>query len=266
MTSRRNHTPPSLWYRLAALCAAVALGSNVPQPARSEPQPEFGILLVGSSLVRGVRRPLQSIFESRGIDARVRASAPALATLAYHAGSTRTDALIRQRPWDVVLLQENGDGMAEGLSYMAARQLYGKIGPTSARAMFFMTWRERDVAPSSEAWNQLKGQPGESVGYVPIAHELGVGVTPVGWAVRQARINLGESPSVDLWKGVKGRHLSRPGQYLAACVVFAAVTGSSPRGVWTPRWMSSEIADFFQSVALDIVMNDLPTWNLPAEN
>jgi hypothetical protein len=229
------------------------------------------ILLIGSSLSRGVRRPLQSIFQAAGENVRVRSMAPALADLTYHANSGRTDEVLASQDWDVVFLQENGAGISESAGgYQAVRELHEKISSTGATTLLFMTWRERHVLPEGSLWTDLKGEPDPDghVGYLPIAYELGVGVAPIGWAVRQAKMD--EAP-IDLWKGKKGRHLSIYGQYLAACVVYSALTGLSPRGVWASERLPANIADFLQIEAEkivfttneddEIVFND--TWNLP---
>jgi hypothetical protein len=224
---------------------------------------DWEILFIGNSLVRGIKRPLASIFAAQGQSARIKAAAPAIEDLAYHARSGRTQKIIEGKDWDFIFLQEKSIGLAEaGGGYSAVRTLYNIIAPTGAQAGMFMTWRERNISPMSPLWNLLKGEPDEHTGYVPIAHELGIGVAPVGWAVRQARIEMGDSPPWDLWKGGKGRHLSPAAQYLASCVIYSVVTGESPRGLWAPETLPVQTADFLQSVAEQILMGDEETWNL----
>ena len=92
--------------------------------------------------------------------------------------------------------------------------------------------------------------------------QLGIGVAPGGWAVRNARLGFGNSPPVDLWKGGKGRHLSDYGAYLLACVLFTTITGDSPLGADAPERLGPELIDYLQNIAHDVVLTNPSAWNL----
>jgi len=263
----------------------------VPQTARAQ---EKNILLVGNSLVRGVKRPLVKIFKERGLDVKVKAAAPGIRDLQWHAASQRTKKIIDGKPnkpaWDIIFLQQKSIGLfdfpppddpTEDDGYQAVRDLYQIIqtnSPGTATALF-MTWRERTINPTSALWDQLRDweflNPETNVlqtfGYVPIAQELGIPVAPAGWGIRAARMQLSSPPAYDLpstddlWKGSKGRHLSTAGQYEAACVLYAVITGESPIGVWGPdRYDDPSFVTALQTVADQTVFSDPSAWNLPA--
>jgi hypothetical protein len=233
--------------------------------------PDLKILLVGNSLVRGVKRPLITIFKAQNVVVRIKAAAPGIRDLQWHAESPNTKKIIASEAWDFVFLQQKSLGLAAADGgYQAVADLLNIIihdrpqGSPIPETTLFMTWKDRDTAWNSLAWDNLKGNPGDDYGYVPIALDLGIGVAPVGWSVREARRQLGEPPSVDLWKGGKGHHLSTPGQYLAACVVYAVVTGQSPIGIWWPDRFGQQMSEFLQQVADQVVFTDPSAWNLPS--
>ena len=248
------------------LVVALLAPPLVAAPAHSaDRQYDLQILLLGNSLSRGIKKPLESMFEAEGHTPFIKAVTPSVANLEFHVQSKRTAKYINdpEHDWDVVFLQDRSTGISEANGgYDATRQLYQKIRPTGARIVMFQTWRERTVPTSSLVWDLLKGEPGGTIGYVPIAYELGIGVAPVGWAVREARIQIGTPPPYDLWKGGKGRHLSSIGDYLAACVVYSVVTGESSRGVWAPDKLPVQSADVLQIIADQIVLGNAATWNL----
>ena len=103
--------------RLAALVFLVLLTatlSTTKSLAASQSSPPEKILIVGSSVSRGLKPMVRSLFESYGFPATVHSATAAYATLAYHAENRRGRAyrkilLAGQAgdPYDVVILQEN---------------------------------------------------------------------------------------------------------------------------------------------------------------
>ena len=258
---------PVLQHRLIAIAAALllALGVSFVAPtAEAGREPTISILLLGNSLVRGVKGPLKKMLVERGEVVQMKAHGPGIWDLRKHAESPRTEKIITARPWDVVMLQEKSTGLSEDQGgYAAVRILEDIITENGSETCMFMTWRERDFDPATPGgdfmWQLLHGQPGDEVGYVPIAFELDVPVVPVGWGIRQARLL---NPSVELYKGGKGRHLGDLGRYLGASVAYAAVTGDSPLGAWAPNRIDPATAQFLQLVAEQIVLGNPGEWNL----
>jgi hypothetical protein len=192
-----------------------------------------------------------------GYDARVGAIAPGIWTLTQHAkaGSTRTR--IEYDDWDFVMLQERSTGIGEGPGYVAARQLDRTIKASGAKTVFLMTWRERGMPPYT--YDDLRGTPGGTVGYVPIAWELDAAIAPIGWAIRTA---VAQGAALDFWKGSRGRHLGEPGRYLGACVVYAALLRKSPVGLSAPRRLDPLTASYLQNLAARVVLDSPAAWNL----
>jgi hypothetical protein len=235
----------------ALLLAGPALEAAAAPPPR--PEPAY-VLLVGNSFLRGIRRHLVRFYRDRGSFVRTKQNGPNGWTLARHAASGRTDKRIDQFDWDVIVLQEQSDGIDEE-RYPDSRVLDSKIQARGAETMFLMTWRNR--GQPVEDYDSLHGQEGGSEGYVPIALELGAGIAPVGWAVRSA---VAAGLPYDLWRD--GHHLNKLGRYLAACVLYAALTRSSPVGLGAPAAFDPPEALYAQQLAEDTVLADLAEWNL----
>lgn len=156
--------------------------------------------------------------------------APGGASLADHLASRNTLAAIRAGRWDYVVLQEqsqlgavylvNGEprvGNAEAF-FTSARALDAEIRKAGATPVLFHTWPRRDAPDSDRAMLDYA--------YAHLARELKVLRAPVGPAWQQARAELrGASLYAD-----DGSHPSTAGSYLAAAVIYATLTGTSPVG------------------------------------
>jgi hypothetical protein len=236
----------------ATMLALLAL----PSLSRAQLEPDH-VLLMGNSFMRGVGSPLRKLFdENRGVRLRVVTSARSGYTLAAHLASSKTSRNLYRYDWDWVVAQEQSDGIDED-RYPYARTLDALVALAGSRLMFFMTWRDRGD-PLAD-FDSLRGVVGGTEGYVPIAEELGAPIAPVGWAVREGvRLNV----PVDFWSR-DGHHLSKQGRYLAACVLYAALTGESPVGGWAPgKYLEDGSAALLQQLAADTVLATPEDWFL----
>jgi len=256
---------------LFAAILILLLGQLSFSPSPASAQEELDILLMGNSLVRGVKSPLEKMLRAAGYDVKIKAAAPGIRDLQYHADSPRSEKIITAKQWDFVFLQQKSIGLTEtDGGYDAVRTLVSKISNADQDAviMMLMTWRERDVPWQSTLWNQLiewqHPTTGDTWGYLPIAEELQIGVAPGGWAVREARRGFGDvtEPPVDLWKGGKGRHLSDVGGYLLACVLYTTITGNSPMDAYAPERIGSSMVEYLKGIAHDVVLTNPAAWNL----
>lgn len=239
---------------LAAVLMATTL-LILPQTLKAAPAPEpQSVLFIGNSFLRGINRHLSKFYRTSGSFVRVKQVGPNGWTLGRHAGSTRTQKRIDRLPWDVIVLQEQSDGIDED-RYPDARYLDERAQENGAATMFFMTWRDRGA--DLEDYESLLGVPDGNEGYLPIANELGASIAPVGWAIRAAV--EGGTP-YDLWRD--GHHLNKGGRYLAACVFWAALTGQTPVGLTHPNSLDPLIANYLQELAAETVLGDLELWNL----
>jgi hypothetical protein len=135
--------------------------------------------------------------------------------------------------WDAVVLQEHSEipsfspADRERMMDPAARTLDAEIRGAASRTVLFMTWGYRHgdrrvvrddtygAMQARVAWN-----------YDDLAQKLDAELAPVGTAWADA---LRRDPTLHLWAG-DGRHPSRAGSYLAACVFLERLTGESPVG------------------------------------
>ena len=131
-----------------------------------------------------------------------------------------------------------------------ARALDRRIRARGARTMLFLTWAHRD--------GDRRNRPGDSFvamqsrlvdGYAELAAELSATIAPVGLAWAEA---WRRRPGLELWAD-DGRHPSRAGSYLAACVFYAVLTGRDPTMSAFTDGLEAADARFLQQVAADVL-------------
>ena len=228
------------------------------------------ILMIGNSFSQNVRGYFKRLLRASGRQPYFRTRTPPRTTLPQHMVSRNTAQKLAGRPWDFVTLQEHSLGtwanqfqFDDYISRYDAIRTLVAASPSGAKIVLFMTWRDRGTDPFANNYPyvldypSLRGIPGGSLGYVPIAHELGIPVAPVGWAFREAVLR---DPDVDLWKGQ--HHANRLGAYLGACVLYATIFNETPMGIPHPRAVPTERALFVQQVAHDVVFSEPEVWNL----
>ena len=88
-------------------------------------------------------------------------------------------------------------------------------------------------------------------GYDDLGRRLHASVAPVGLAWAEA---LRTRPDLSLWEG-DGRHPSKLGSYLAACVFYAMLTHRDPRESGFTAGLSSSEARYLQKAAAKIVLH-----------
>jgi hypothetical protein len=149
-------------------------------------------------------------------------------TLQWYWATGEPAALIDGGGWTHVVLQEQsalgagtdgGDARLSppGIFHQSVRTFVPRIRAAGAEPMLLMTWA-RLAKPDEQA--QLTSA------YDTIGQELGVTVSPVGLAWQQARRQW---PDLALHVA-DGAHPNPVGSYLTACVLYASLTGRSPRG------------------------------------
>jgi uncharacterized protein DUF4886 len=166
------------------------------------------------------------------------------------------EVLLEDVRWDAVVLQEKSWYLSlpaeqrRKATYPFARELQREIAVAGARTMLFMTWGYKD----GDRWN-WRGDYYEAMqerlaeGYSELAGELSAEIAPVGLAWVEA---LRRQPGIDLWAD-DGKHPSRAGSYLAACVFYALLSGRDPAGSDFAGDLDPAEARFLQDVASDVV-------------
>ena len=111
-----------------------------------------------------------------------------------------------------------------------------------ARPVFFMSWAYADKP-------EMTAQLAEA--YTTAGNENNALVIPAGLAFARA---IDKQPELNLYAPDK-RHPSLAGTYLAACTVFAALTGRSPVGNAYLAGIDAPTARFLQTVAWETVQD-----------
>jgi hypothetical protein len=153
--------------------------------------------------------------------------------LSQFARDSRLPRLLLDVHWDAVVLQEASYIREYAASYRAktmdppARTLDREIRGAGSRTVLYMTWGYRHGDGSAVPDDTYEAmQDRVTWNYEDLARKLDAGHAPVGLAWREA---LRRDRTLGLWDG-DGRHPSRAGSYLAACVFYAYLTGEETKG------------------------------------
>lgn len=209
----------------ASSSAASSLGAATP-PRR--------VLFIGNSYtyVNNLPDMLRELAAARGITLDVGMATTGGWKLSDHWTTQDSDAhrLLRDRKWDVVVLQEQSTfgstQVIDGVQRVGADdqfQRYAKLWQEEIRRAgtvpaFYLTWA-RKGAPDDQAVLDRA--------YVSAARTANGLVIPVGRAWKGAREH---HAGIELFQP-DGSHPSPAGTYLAACTFFAAFFDSSPIGL-----------------------------------
>jgi nitrous oxidase accessory protein NosD len=212
-------------------------------------------------------------------------------TLADHASRAQIDGHQWDRTlndgtnWDTLVLQDQSQvpGFSTSSNYWqdsmaGADVLDGMAQEVGADTVLMMTWGRRDGDPTNPSIypNYTAMQDRLEVGYRAYAENLSttdrpVYIAPVGLAFRYIYddiVDRGGDPleqtSVfySLYSS-DGSHPSIIGSYLAACVLYATITGSSPLGLVDSTPLSDPFKLQLQLAAGTTVFVDTPTYDYP---
>jgi hypothetical protein len=101
-----------------------------------------------------------------------------------------------------------------------------------------------------------------TVAYCENAYATNSYVAPVGEAWRSA---LAQDSNLALHSSDQS-HPSYEGSYLAACVFYSIFWNKTPIGIYHDKLINDTDAEFLQTIANDVVFNNLEKWNLKTEN
>jgi hypothetical protein len=132
----------------------------------------------------------------------------------------RAPALVRAAPWWAVVLQEQSERPLRDPDAMraAARRLAEAARRVGARVVIFGTWPDRRAPETTRALDTT---------FRRVAKGAGAELALTGPAWTRA---LADQPRLPLW-AEDGVHPTPAGTYLAACVLYQALTGASPVGL-----------------------------------
>jgi hypothetical protein len=239
---------------IAVLCAAAAL---VPAAvvADGNHERELSVLFIGNSFTQfhQLERLVRRLAENDPGAPRIHTHTETRpgCTLRRHWIGRRAVTEIRRGGYTHVVLQDHSlrplDRPEEMVAY--ARRFDEEIERAGARTVLYSTWARR---PGSGFYRTRPGLDAHSMQervdhvYVDLAQELDAELAPVGGAFLEAQSSLPEVPL----RGRDGFHPTLAGSYLAACVLFRALTGRSPEGnPYVPWGLEPDIAHGLSQLA-----------------
>jgi hypothetical protein len=168
---------------------------------------------------------------------------------ATHDGQLRK--LFLNEHWDDVVLQEQSQipsrpGVREAWMFPAATWFDRVVRNVGSHTILFLTWGykngDRDARPG-DTYAAMQARLDE--GYFELSSRLHASLSPVGiaWAEAAAR-----RPGINLWAG-DGRHPTRAGSYLAACVFYALLSHRDPVGNPYRAGLAASDAGSLQDIA-----------------
>jgi len=157
--------------------------------------------------------------EGRGQKVIAQQSVGEGASLAWHWNRPETSKVITDGDWTHVVLQERSRGGIEDRPSMHRHSCHldQRIRETGACTVFFMTWAAR-----------FQGRDQNTIAHVyqDVALECKAMLAPVG---RAWELALAQNGCPDLYHR-DGRHASKAGAYLSACVFYSLLCGD-PMGL-----------------------------------
>jgi hypothetical protein len=137
------------------------------------------------------------------------------------------------------------------------------IDAASSRTVFYATWarspevrlyRKHKIVHSFEEMSDRVSST-----YLGLSERLGTGLAPVGRAFERALV---QNPRLALW-GSDGSHPTLAGSYMAACVLYGAITGADPRHTtYLPAGLTASDAAILRSIAFASMVVPSPVHTL----
>ncbi|MEI7745239.1 MAG: hypothetical protein WCK58_16005 [Chloroflexota bacterium] len=243
---------------LAVIAIVVALGlggwallRNGTGCAFAGSTPCLRVLFIGNSYTSANDLPgtFAALVRSGGGAVEVRMIAPGGAFLADQASSAEVAQALAAGPWAAVVLQEQSQAPASpqvlaDQSVPGSRSLALAAMSAGAAPYLLQTWAHRDGWPEA-GMDYARMQAALDAGYDAMAASSGATVVRAGDAWQRV---LAAAPAIALWAD-DGSHPSIAGTYLAACVLYQALTGRSPAGLGETAGLPAADAALLQVVA-----------------
>lgn len=246
-------------------------------------QEETNVLFLGNSYtyVNDLPKIIEEIASNESKVFKHESVTPGGCTLFLHLEESQGSlAKIRKGNWDYVILQEQSqlpviDYYRHNTlkpSYKALHDSIMRYNP-QAKVIGYMTWGRQyggqqcvnfgeGLYCSADFVDFNHMQDTLTAAYCENAYATNSYIAPVGEAWRSS---LAENPNLTLHSSDQS-HPSYEGSYLAACVFYAVLWNESPIGIYHNSQIDSKDAEFLQTIANDVVFNNLEKWNLKTDN
>lgn len=245
-------------------------------------QEKINVLFLGNSytyvndlpaIIEGIASDENKVFYHESVT-------PGGCTLFQHVTSQNSLSKIRKGNWDFVVLQEQSqlpsiDYYRHNTLKPSYQAIYDSImlyNP-NAKVVGYLTWGRRyggmqcvnfgeGLYCSADFVDFNHMQDTLTAAYCENAYATNSYVAPVGEAWKAA---LAKDQNLILHSS-DNSHPSYEGSYLAACVFHAIFWNESPIGIYHSDQINDSKAELLQSIAHDVVFNNLKKWNLYTEN
>lgn len=255
-----EHRWPCRWQKIVEQ----GIGHNSVQMGKQAAQALFNdslrVLFIGNSYTffNDMPRQLQALAASCGQKMSVCQQTHGGWRLSQHAASPQTLEAIRRGGWDFVVMQEQSKlpareaEVVEQQMYASAASLDSitRLYNPQAQVVLYQTWGHN--IPDYE---QMQQRIADS--YLKLAHRLDARCAPVGMAWKRVR---SEKPEIGLYQD-DGSHPTADGSYLAACVLYATMTGKSFHSTYWAG-LTPQTAAYLQQTAQEMVLANRTIWNL----
>ena len=191
------------------------------------------VLFLGNSYTAQSANFIKEVFKREGGSYELRFGTPGGKDLHFHLTNQTSQKALHSTKWDFVVIQDQSQKPGLGGQYTqgfhtAAKGLCEAIEKQGSKPCFFMTWGRRDGDKrNTHVYPDFITMHGKISGaYEKAAKDNDVLLSPVGQAFA---IVKGQDKALfeKLYKS-DGSHPSSQGGYLAACVLWATVTGKEP--------------------------------------
>ena len=229
------------------------------------------ILFLGSSYFNNNNLPnlIKNLADCSDKETLIDQYIPGGLYLSDHASSSVTEEKINEQHWDYVVLQGVGritaypDYFTDHPVYPALETLQNKIFENceTTKMVFCLPWAYED-GMTWYGWSDTYADMQEKIynNTLQYSNDLDFPIAPVGWAW-YAVLEEENYPQHYLHMS-DWNHPSLRGSYLMACVIFSTIFQESSVGIAYYAGLPQEEANNFQTVASNIVLDNLDLWNI----
>jgi len=230
------------------------------------------ILFIGSSYFNFNSLPVlfESLSLSFGKDVYIDHHGSNGLYLDDHASRSDTESKINEQDWDYIILQGVGTNTAYP-DYYTGHPLYpaleilrDKINQNceSTKIVYCMPWAFEDGMTWYQDWTDTYADMQEKIFDTTLqySNDIGFIIAPVGWAWYSVLEEQGyplHYLHLSDWN-----HPSIKGSYLMACVIFSTIFLENSIGLSYHGGLLEEEANYFQTIASNIVLDNLDLWNI----
>ena len=246
---------------LAALPAAgLKAGEN--EKKQFPGKTPYKVYFIGHSLYGcgNVPAAVQFLSETANVDRPIKATVY-LRGGATHQNYWETPEVmnrLRQEPWDIVIIAGNLNDMAnpDKVNLEYAKKLDNDAKKRNIRVLEYLAWPWVQVSGDHVFEKRMKAQDAFNQPLIQLAKETGATLVPCGPGLVNV-IKKDRKFMADFHYG--DVHVSLPGSYFTACVLFASIYDKSPEGlpsVFHEYKIDKETARILQVTAWETVQ----TW------